>query len=159
MDDSKKDSDKHACQAFTQTKSGCKRLSAKKDFWLQLFFADSSAGYIESDISSDCNVWLQTLGLDATCALISAPLPKPGTEAVPEADWRKSPSKRQGTQAVKNYLWAHTSVISFLSVVLQGLHKSRIHSIDVWWVCVCVSRRQREKEDRNLQRIDSRLSL
>ena len=58
MGDNKKDSDKHASQAFTQTKSGYKKLSAEKDFWLQQFFADSFAGYIESDISSDCNAWL-----------------------------------------------------------------------------------------------------
>ena len=57
MGDNQKDSDKHASQAFTQTKSGCKRLSAEKDFWLQLFFSNSFAGHIESDISSDCNGW------------------------------------------------------------------------------------------------------
>ncbi len=55
MGDSKKDSDKHTCQEFTQTKSGCKKLSPEKDFWLQLIVADSFAGYIKSYIGSDCN--------------------------------------------------------------------------------------------------------
>ena len=57
MGDNKKDSDKHACQTFTQTKSGYKRLSVEKDFWLQVFFTDNFAGFIESDFSSDYNGW------------------------------------------------------------------------------------------------------
>ena len=68
--------------------------------------------------------------LDATCAFISAPLPK-GQKLYLKPIEGYSLPKGKGLKAVKNYSWAHTSAISFLSVVLQGLHKSRIHSIEV----------------------------
>ena len=76
-------------------------------------------------------VGFKSWDLDATCVISSAPLPKGQKLFLKSIEDIPGSSKRQGTQAVKNYLWAHTSTIRFLSVVIQKLHKSRIHSIEI----------------------------
>ena len=70
MGDNKKDSDKHASQAFTQTKSGCKRLSAEKDYWLQQFFRRQ----LRRLHWEWYKLWLQWLALKAGTWMPRAPL-------------------------------------------------------------------------------------
>ena len=59
---------------------------------------------------------------------------------------RISPSKRQGTQTVKSYLWAYTSVISFFNCCdPRSTQKSDTLNWSLMSVCLCVKKITWEK--------------
>jgi hypothetical protein len=72
-----KQKDSHACQAFTQTKSGCKRLSPEKDRSdFSSFSPTASQVTLRVILDLIAIVGFKSWCLDATCAFSSAPLPK-----------------------------------------------------------------------------------
>jgi len=114
----------------------------KRTFDFSFFSPTDTQVTLRVILALTARVGFKRWDLDDTWAFISVPLPKGQNLYLPIEGYLIP--KRQGTQTTENYWWSHTRVVRFLSVVFQGLHKSRIHSIKIWWVCVYESRRQHE---------------